>query len=161
MLITTSKKPSLSSKKLARVLFAAIPGSSLEFRGKRSLERLMLKAKKSKMARLCAIYQKNGEPCQLRFMRISEGECSWLGDSISIRKVFRLKMPKRGQKAASLRIAGSMSGKLRRLFGISSQAGQECREKAEAAVKSSASRLSVMLDGEKMLELGVRYVKQR
>jgi rRNA maturation protein Rpf1 len=101
LFVSTSRKPSAQTRKLARWL-ARLLGAGTENRGKRSVEEVMRRAAARGFSRVLFIHEAKGNPSELVFRDENEG---WLEPSIAVSGVV---MPPEGKRA---RIPKSVSAK--------------------------------------------------
>jgi len=154
LLITTGKNPDRLSRLIAHALFASIPGSDLEFRGKRSLLSLVLKARKKHYSRLCAIHKEEGKPSSLSFISLDdEGGWERLSPSIAIKNVSAAKsFPKK--QSQCVEFSGAKKAVLGRLLDPRNSCGEP-----ESKIIAGAAKISILYGRKKLLELGVAYAK--
>jgi len=92
--ITTSKNPSPKTRTFGEALSRLVPISVNERRGSKSIEQIFKRAKLLGKSRILFIYEKNGIPSKLCFMKVMAHSWQWIGEEISIMQ-FRLhKIPK-------------------------------------------------------------------
>lgn len=115
MYITTSRKPSLNTKRLCRTLSYLFPRGIYENRGKKSIDQIASRAKKLGKSRVLLVYEENGNPDKIAFMAIGK-EWSWLNPEIKLKKLGN--SIKDIPKAKELGVTGKMSGKLSTLFNL-------------------------------------------
>ena len=125
LFITTSRKPSAQTRKLAR-WFARLLGGECENRGKRSVDEVMQRAAAQGFSRVLFIHDKNGNPAELVFRDEAEG---WLEPSIGVSGTV---IPEKGSgprvratdevKAKTLDSAGE---KIAALFGLSESSNED------------------------------------
>lgn len=156
VLITTGKKPAIACRSIARAIFLSVPGSRLEFRGKRSLGSLIKKARLAHFSRVCAIYQENGKPSQIAFLSIEGPSPEWLSPKIGITSAKSAKkMPRRGQ-SSFLKLTGSKSRALQKL--LCPPRPPEGTETG-SSISAGAKTISFSLGKQKLATLGVSYAK--
>ncbi len=158
MLFTTGKNADSFSKQIAYVLYAAIPCSSFEPRGKRTLAALIAKAQKKHFARICTIYKEEGKPASLSFISLDEsGSWERMKPEIAISKAkFFSKDKHKRFQSACLKITGANSKTIKSLFALG-----ECvsDDEPESQIAAGASKITISIKGKKVLELGVKYGK--
>lgn len=156
VLITTGKKPGKKSRAIARALFLMVPGSRLEFRGKRTLSALIKKAKRFHFSRLCTIYREEGKPSEIRFLSLEENLPGWLSPTLQITSVETAeKLPRKGQ-SQHVKITGAKARTLAKLLSLS--VPPEGEETGSRLIASSNS-LSLFLGNKKLAKIGVSYAR--
>ncbi|MCX8206158.1 MAG: hypothetical protein N3H30_02920 [Candidatus Micrarchaeota archaeon] len=73
--ITTSRKASQVSRRLARSLSNFFPGAHYENRGKRGMDSVLARARELGFTRVVLIYESHGNPGEIEFIDV--GEDSW------------------------------------------------------------------------------------
>lgn len=158
VLFTTGKNAHSFSKHIAYVLRAAVPGSSFEPRGKRSLAALISKAQKKHFTRICTIYNEEGKPALLSFLSLDEnGNWERIKPEITIKntKFFSKDKHKRFQSSC-LKVTGAKSKAIKSLFALDECASDD---EPESQIAAGASKFTISIQGKKTLELGVKYGK--
>ena len=154
MLITTGRKPDALSRLMAKALAAAIPGSLLENRGRRTLGALIAKARKKHFTRVCTIYKDGGKPCQMAFISLGEDAgWEWLSPKITVRKAAASIIP-RNFHSPSLELSGTRKATIANLLSVSDASGGS---EPESEISAGAASLSVSLGDKKVLQLEVSY----
>lgn len=159
VLITTGKKPGKESSAIAKAIFSTVPASCLEGRGSRTLASLVLRARKQRMDRVCAVYSEDGKPSHITFLSLENGGWHWLSPKIKIKSVAvsipasRAKAKK--EQAAGIKINGTKAATLRALLGSAASN----RGEPLSIITASASKITIFSEGRKTLELGVAYEK--
>jgi rRNA maturation protein Rpf1 len=140
------------------VLSAAIPGSSFEPRGKRTLAALITKAQKKHFSRICTICNEEGKPAFLSFISLGE-DGSWErmkpGISIKSANFFSKEKHKRFQ-SCSLEVTGTKAKAIKNLFAFEENAPDD---EPESKISAGADKLGISIKGKRALELGVKYGK--
>jgi rRNA maturation protein Rpf1 len=91
--ITTSRKPSLLTRRLCRILSKLLPNSSCENRGKKSIDEVFERAKLLGKRRALLVYERNGNPSKILFMEIKGRSWNWLEHEFLISGIKLLKIP--------------------------------------------------------------------
>jgi rRNA maturation protein Rpf1 len=89
MYITSSRKPSLITKRLGRTFARLLPRGAYENRGKKNVDEIAARAKALGKSRALLIYENKGNPEKLVFMEIGK-EWMWLSPQIRIIKLGKL-----------------------------------------------------------------------
>jgi len=153
LLITTGKKPDRLTREIAKALAAAVPGSRLENRGRRSLSQLISRAKALRFSRLCAIYKERGKPHAIAFLSTEGKGWEWLSPKIIISKAaLHLRLSK--TQSCCLEINGPKKASLLQLISPANSPGGK-----ESEIKASQKKITVAMHGKKALELEVSYEK--
>jgi hypothetical protein len=151
--VTTSRKPSVQTRKLARWLERLL-GAACENRGKRSVEEVVARAAERGLSRVLFVHEARGNPSELVFRDEARG---WLEPSIAISGVVmperskRVRVPKE-VKAKPLDAAGE---KIAALFGLEDAIEEEEKEEekegeALALVASAREIFFEAPDGERV-----------
>ncbi len=172
MLITTGKNPGIFSREIAMALASAVPGSRVEFRGKRTLSSMISKARKLHFNRVCSIGSAEGKAASLSFLKIGD-DGSWerLSPKISIRGVAAVASAKKtgarkaGARPASahakpvprlcLKITGTKAKTLVAL--ISPSNSQDAGPSECSRMAAGAKTISVFVGKKKIISIGVAY----
>lgn len=121
--ITTSKNSSPKTRTFCEALCHLIPMSVNEQRGSKSIEQIFKRAKLLGKSRVLFIYEKNGIPFKLCFMKVMAHSWEWIGKEISIPK-FRLhRIPK--ELPSELIIKGGRKKEFDELFDSCKPEGDE------------------------------------
>ncbi len=152
VLITTGKEPDALSRRIARALFLAVPGSSLEWRGKRTMQSLLSLAKKRRFSRLCAIYKEQGKPRSISFLSLGEEGWKWMSPRIIVKKAKAARLARLPQ-SQSLLAKGAKAKTLLYLLGAQNW------EEPGSSITAGAKKLSLFLGKGKLLEMDVSYEK--
>jgi rRNA maturation protein Rpf1 len=91
--ITTSRKPSLLTRRLCRILSKLLPNSIQENRGKKSIDAVFERAKLLGKRRALLVYERNGNPSKILFMEIKGRSWNWLEHEFLISGIKLLKIP--------------------------------------------------------------------
>ena len=116
---TTSRKPSVCTKRLCRLLCSLLPASSYENRGKKSIEDVVERARSLGCSRILIFSEEHGNPRSIRAIN-TNGEWSWHPVEILMRKI------EIGEKAGMpklIRATGKNSGLFSELFMIGDSEG--------------------------------------
>ncbi|MFH0922535.1 MAG: hypothetical protein V1811_00580 [Candidatus Micrarchaeota archaeon] len=115
LFITTSRKPKLFTRKLAKML-AGLLGAETENRGKRSFGEVIERAEVRGRTRLIAIYEKKGNPESLNFF-----EEDWLYPVIVIQSViFPPEEPRRLPQVGVVTAKDEEGKRMKKLFALGS-----------------------------------------
>lgn len=154
VLITTGKNPSESSRAIARALHLAIPHSMLEFRGSRTLDALIAKARKRHFSRVCSIYSKQGKPHSLSFLSIrDDGGWERLKPVFIMEKAQLPPIAAKIPQSCSLKITGANAKAARHLFSPSND--EYCEQTSR--IVAGRGTLALYVGKRKILSLGVKY----
>ncbi len=123
LFITTARKPSQQTRKLARWLETLLH-AECENRGKRSVEEVMRRAATAGFSRVLFIHESHGNPSELVFRDENEG---WLEPSIQLSGA---SIPERGKrrrlpKEVKAKPLDSAGEKIAGLFGLETLPGEE------------------------------------
>ncbi len=138
--ITTSRKPSLTTKRLCRALAALLPRGFYENRGKKGIDDIFERAKSLGKRRALLLYEQNGNPASISFMRINDS-WKWLEPEIKISGV-RMSTAKIREQSAGARISGEKAKTLARLFDFDDAECGECDEDEITEIKVGAKEIS-------------------
>ena len=150
MYISTSRKPSLTTKRLCRVLARLLPRGIYENRGKKNIEDVASRAKKLGKSRVLLIYEHKGNPQKMTFMGVGK-EWGWLSPEIKIEKLGKL--PVLDFRTNSLKLEGEMEKKLANLFNFEDVEG-------EVSLSLDANEWSFYSGRKKIFSIGVSYGRQ-
>ena len=76
-LISTNRKPSLTTRRLVRQTAGMLPGSEYQPRGKSSIENLAERARAKGLSSLVLFYEQKGNPSRIEFIRVSPTGWEW------------------------------------------------------------------------------------
>lgn len=135
--VSTSRKPSLPTRRLSRWLEIFF-GGECENRGKRSVEEIVARAEAKGYKRILLVFESHGNPSELVFL---EKE-NWLGKivlrSVAFPKEKSLRIPQSASRGgAALDVAGE---KMLSLFGLK-------QKSPRVLLRASSSQISFSLDG--------------
>ena len=85
ILISTSRKPSQNTRRLARQISMALPHSKYITRGKKSVDSLCSEAAREGYSKVALIFESHGNPYKLSFIKNSGDEWDWLLDELKIK----------------------------------------------------------------------------
>ncbi len=137
--VTTSRKPSVATRKLARAI-ATLAGGECENRGKRSVQEAVERAQARGFKRLALVYENHGNPSEVLFL---EKE-NWLGRIVINSVVFPSEKPasRVPQGAVPGGVADGEKGRaILELFGVKER-------KAAVSIHASQNELSFTVNGE-------------
>jgi hypothetical protein len=149
MYLTTSRKPSLTTKRLCRVLARLLPRGTYENRGKKSIEDVVSRAKKLGKSRVLLIYEHKGNPDKMTFMEIGK-EWNWLSPEIRIEKLGKL--PILNSRTNHIKLDGEMEEKLENLFNL-----EEPKDDGETILGLGIDSWSFYSGKKKVFSFGVSY----
>lgn len=151
MYITSSRKPSLTTKRLGRTLARLLPRGIYENRGKKSVEEIAARAKTLGKSRAMLVHEHKGNPEKLVFMEIGK-EWKWLSPQVRIIKLGKL--PKIEIKSTSMEIIGTEKNELSGLFNL------EKTPDPDIVLESEEESWSFFSGKKKLLSFGVVYGKE-
>lgn len=154
--VTTSRKPSLTTKRLCRALAGLLPRGVYENRGKKSIDDVYARAKSLGKRRVLLVYERDGNPSSISFMKINNS-WEWLEPEIRISGV-RMSAAK-GARSPGARIIGEKSKTLARLFGIEREDEErdveEHDEDEVTVIKTGAKEMTFSVNKKIMLVLKI------
>ncbi|MFH1442512.1 MAG: hypothetical protein ABIG96_00605 [Candidatus Micrarchaeota archaeon] len=114
--ISTGRKPSVTTRKLARLL-SLILNAKYENRGKRSVDDVCERAEKSGCSRIAFIYEKKGNPSSIQFF---DSEKGWLKEEFIIAGVVVPEFEKRKRIPQQMEVKSDDENgkKIIRLLGL-------------------------------------------
>ncbi|NYZ78160.1 hypothetical protein H0N96_02040 [Candidatus Micrarchaeota archaeon] len=156
--ITTSRKPSQSTRKLAR-WFALLTGAVSENRGKSSVGECVERARVLGMTRLLFVYEKQGNPVELAFYDASAQSESeneggaWLEPSIAILGVsFPEEKQKLGRAFKHVRVKplDAEGEEVKKLFAFEQEEFEEVGARELVEIIAGGGRLSFKIAGKQV-----------
>ncbi|MEM4389916.1 MAG: hypothetical protein QXG98_04605 [Candidatus Micrarchaeia archaeon] len=151
MYITTSRNPSIETRRFCKLLASILPNSIHENRGRKGIEEVAKRARQLGKTRALLVYEEGGKPRRLVFM--STGRVwRWLHPEIEI-----VGLSGKGKKvsAEGAILAGKMAGELAELFDFEPV---ECEEDV-LTVTADGETLSFEWRGKQILLMKVVYRK--
>ncbi|MFH1470131.1 MAG: hypothetical protein ABIF01_00120 [Candidatus Micrarchaeota archaeon] len=149
MYLTTSRKPSITSKRLCRTLSALLPRGIYENRGKKSIEEVADRARQLGKSRVLLLYERQGNPDKLQFMGVG-GEWKWLSPEVKITKLSQI--PKLELRTKELRLEGEKKGELANLFNL-----EEPKDDDSVRLVLAIDSWSFYSGTKKIFSMGVSY----
>ncbi|MEW6328978.1 MAG: hypothetical protein AB1468_02565 [Candidatus Micrarchaeota archaeon] len=149
--VTTSRKPSLTTKRLCRLLAALLPRGVYENRGKKGIEDIFERAKSLGKRRALLVYEQNGNPSSISFMKIN-GSWEWLEPEIKISGV-KMGTAKIREQPEGMRISGERKRELARLFDFDEAECGECDEDEMTEIRAGAKEITFSRNKKIMLVL--------
>ncbi len=149
MYLTTSRKPSLTSKRLCRALAALLPRGIYENRGKKGIGEVADRARQLGKSRVLLLYENQGNPDKFVFMDVGKG-WSWLSPEVKVTKLGQV--PKMEFKTKELRLEGEKKEELANLFNLEEPSNDE-----ELRLVLSSDNWSFYSGKKKLFSLGVSY----
>lgn len=156
--ITTSRKPSQATRKLARWL-ALLANAASENRGKRSVGDCVERARALGMTRLLFVYEKQGNPVELAFYDASaqtEGESeggAWLEPSIAILGVsFPEEKQKLGRAFKHVRVKplDAEGEEVEKLFAFEQEEFEQVGARELVEITAGGGKLSFKIAGKQV-----------
>ena len=144
--ITTSKGPSPKTRTFGEALSRLIPMSVNERRGSKSIEQIFKRAKLLGKSRVLFIYEKNGIPSKLCFMKVKAHSWQWIGEEIPIPKFHTHRIPK--ELPSELMIKGDRKKEFEEIFDSCQPEGDEFVE-----LKCDAHKLSFSYENKLLMEM--------
>lgn len=121
--ITTSRKPSLLTRRLCKTLSKILPNSKYENRGKKSIDEVFERAKLLGKRRALLVYEKHANPSKILFMEIKARKWNWLEPELTISKIRFLKIS--NELPDEITIEGEKKEILENLFDFENPEGDE------------------------------------
>jgi len=162
MLLTTSRKPSAATRRLAKSLALCFPFSKYSSRGKSSMLGFVHAAGLAGHSRLAVINDSKGNPSQISFARIIPEKTGygfeWI-EKIIVIKSCKLGQPPKKQ-AKTISMEGSASGEFSVLFGIEPDEFRDAA-KAQSVALCLANALKISCSGTTAVELSVELYDKK
>ncbi|MFH0817139.1 MAG: hypothetical protein V1909_00720 [Candidatus Micrarchaeota archaeon] len=149
MYLSTSRKPSILSKRLCKTLSALLPRGIYENRGKKSIEEVADRARKLGKSRVLLLYEHHGNPDKFQFMDVGKN-WEWLSPEVKITKLGQI--PQLKSKTKELRLEGEKNKEFANLFNLESSNGEE-----EVRLILSSDNWSFYSGSKKLFSIGVSY----
>ncbi|MFH1448620.1 MAG: hypothetical protein ABIG39_07195 [Candidatus Micrarchaeota archaeon] len=149
MYLSSSRKPSLTTKRLCRALSKLLPRGAYENRGKKSIDSIVSRARKLGKSRVLLIYEDNGNPEKIIFMQVGK-DWGWLSPEIMISKLGVI--PQSIQRSNSLKLSGPMASKLSHLFNLETSA-----DETDCSLLLGKTMWSFYIHKRKLFSFGVLY----
>ncbi len=149
MYLTTSRKPSILSKRLCRALAALFPRGIYENRGKKSIEEVAGRARQLGKSRVLLLYENQGNPDKMQFMDVGKN-WEWLTPEVKIAKLGQI--PQLKMKTKEIRLEGEKKEELANLFNFESSAND-----VEIRLVLSQDSWSFYSGSKKLFSFGVSY----
>ncbi len=158
MLLTTSRKPAMPSRRLAKALCAFLPECVYANRGKDSFAAVCSRAYSAGQELVCVIHEKHGSPSMLSLARVvprREGlDFEHEPEAVAIKSVAF--MPELKQALSARRhppvFGGEAAGKVMQVFGIDPDSVSE-QGQSPFAVSCGNSSISFSFNGSKCMEI--------
>jgi rRNA maturation protein Rpf1 len=121
--VTTSKNPSQKSEILCKALSSVLPGSVHERRGKKSIEQIFMRAKLLGKSRVMLLYEVDGIPSKICFMKVKAHSWDWTGEELLISKSRVYKLP--AELPSELMLTGKRKSEFEEIFDFDRPEGDE------------------------------------
>jgi len=144
--ITTSKNPSQKTKTLCKAFSKLLPGSLSENRGRKSIEQIFMRAKLLGKSRVMLVYETDGLPSRICFMKVKAHSWEWAGAEIAISKFRVFKIPT--ELPDEITANGPRGKEFDVLFDFDKPEGEDFIE-----LRCERKNLSFVHRGKKLMEL--------
>ena len=149
MYVTTSRKPSILSKRLCRALSALFPRGIYENRGKKSIEEVADRARQLGKSRVLLLYEHQGNPDKMQFMNVGT-DWEWLTPEVKITKLGQI--PQLKMKTKEIRLEGEKKEELAKLFNF-----EDSSNDGDIRLVLSSENWSFYSGSKKIFSFGVSY----
>jgi rRNA maturation protein Rpf1 len=152
ILITTSRKPCMASRRLARRLGMLIPHSIYVTRGKKSVDGLVDYARSEGLSKIILINDFHGNPGELRVIALSKKDWDWESNYIKLQHVKVSEKKPYKPFDSYIHIKGSQGKKFKDLFSM------EEAEDADIIFTGESDYLSFEQKGQELLRVKIRIM---
>jgi len=150
--VTSSRNPSLETRRFCKLFSFLIPRGAFEPRGAKTVEKVCARARKLGKMRALIVSEKHSLPAALSFLE-TDAEWNWLEPKIELKKITWKKIPGKGESPENAAVEGGAAGKVSGLFDF---APVECEEDV-LLVNAEGDSLSFAFNGKEMLLMNVAY----
>lgn len=157
MLVTTSRKPSVLTKRFGRLLAKLLPFGLYENRGKMNVAEVAARAYTLGKSRACIVHEMKGNPVSLVFMTAGDS-WQWLSPELYISKI-KIAKESPAHPCESISIEGKMKREMENLVLPKSREIED--EEAEVKLQADEEMISFTIDGKEILSMNVRYHERR
>ncbi|VVB65897.1 putative Brix domain-containing ribosomal biogenesis protein [Candidatus Gugararchaeum adminiculabundum] len=161
MLVTTSRKPGVLTKRLCRALAFFLPFGKYENRGKAGVGDFVEKARELGKTRLLMVYESHGNPEKIVLIEISRDSWEWCTPTLMIKgapKILDSNFKQLKSNFTDATVTGACASELKKLFGLPEpevDGDDDC-------VKISASQKELIFSSwQKKLSLKIEWVDNK